>query len=653
MLKNIVHGLLTRDAIQRKARDWHLLSDREMDSIYENRTEILQKRDQKVIQNTEDIFVSYGRDFDNTQLKPKAGSWKGIEANAIWQIDGKFRYIRSLLNKFDGKIVAAGGAVFRACANEFKGDEDIDIFFLDQGFDSIHKYTEFLNEVVSFLVSECLKRSTVMVVVTRNEHVTTVYAYGEIPETATYHDEKYQFIHRVYPNVGSILGGFDIGACMMAYTASGIFATELGAWCFFNRAVIVDTTRRSTSYEHRLTKYSHSCHIIFPGLMVRTVNNYFSSWKTVEQVREEIDNFLEENNIKTDTAGEGDVIFTKADTRKEEVKEKIRSLAAKYGYWMDEVKLYGDGHGKNLSIAEERNIHETMKHIARSNHCYVDLPVFKQSLHDDDYSDGLYRHQRVVAMPYLSVNTGTRYYYKRVTTTPRSMGMPKYHAKMSDYDDSRVFGSHMVMGNVTCLVNGGRYLSGAVSVLVFKRSLNSEDPTTSLIYPKALDCFEAIHEFRDQKEVQEVLAKSFENPQLGNLRKAFDMRRAYYQGERKSAFFRLRTRAMFGSDTVQDDEETFSKIEQNAIMVKERLKGVNWITQNPGRQWTSSINPIMKNPRDWYGEFYTSFRIGCEEVETTMRLMRLRKESPFFSMDKNIFNYIVQLVVWKNSLISK
>ena len=30
----------------------------------------------------------------------------------------------------------------------------------------------------------------------------------------------------------------------------------------------------------------------------------------------------------------------------------------------------------------------------------------------------------------------------------------------------------------------------------------------------------------------------------------------------------------------------------------------NWIQTKPGRQWSSSINPIIENTGEWYGLFY-------------------------------------------------
>jgi hypothetical protein len=84
------------------------------------------------------------------------------------------------------------------------------------------------------------------------------------------------------------------------------------------------------------------------------------------------------------------------------------------------------------------------------------------------------------------------------------------------------------------------------------------------------------------------------------------------------------------------------KMKINANICKERLKGIKWITQNPGRQWTSSINPIIADPREWYGKHYIPVITGIpSEIETIMRLMRLeRAESVWTTINNDIFNLI-------------
>ncbi|MFS8159330.1 MAG: hypothetical protein ACMG6E_03795, partial [Candidatus Roizmanbacteria bacterium] len=87
------------------------------------------------------------------------------------------------------------------------------------------------------------------------------------------------------------------------------------------------------------------------------------------------------------------------------------------------------------------------------------------------------------------------------------------------------------------------------------------------------------------------------------------------------------------------------RMDDNAIIAKDKLRGISWITENPGRQWTASLNPIVKDPRDWYGYRYQSFTTGDPEIETTLNLFRLRP-TYFQIIPKDIFNKILCLILY-------
>jgi hypothetical protein len=74
---------------------------------------------------------------------------------------------------------------------------------------------------------------------------------------------------------------------------------------------------------------------------------------------------------------------------------------------------------------------------------------------------------------------------------------------------------------------------------------------------------------------------------------------------------------------------------------------MQWIDQDPGRQWTSSINPIIKKPEDFYGEYYVPFGLGIPcDIETTMRLARkFRKGSFFAELPTDLFKLILIYVL--------
>jgi hypothetical protein len=90
------------------------------------------------------------------------------------------------------------------------------------------------------------------------------------------------------------------------------------------------------------------------------------------------------------------------------------------------------------------------------------------------------------------------------------------------------------------------------------------------------------------------------------------------------------------------------RIVTNVEIVTENLKEIKWITENPGRQWTSSINPIIADPREWYNDptderfsdNYKPFRIGFPEYEMTLRLLR-KRDSVFRILNRDLVSIVV------------
>jgi hypothetical protein len=75
----------------------------------------------------------------------------------------------------------------------------------------------------------------------------------------------------------------------------------------------------------------------------------------------------------------------------------------------------------------------------------------------------------------------------------------------------------------------------------------------------------------------------------------------------------------------------------------ESMTAVGWITENPGRQWTASFNPIIEDPSEWYGKYHKKVAIGNVQMETTLRL--LRRRPPFNMLPKDVFNMLLVRVL--------
>jgi len=66
---------------------------------------------------------------------------------------------------------------------------------------------------------------------------------------------KIQLIFRLYCTISEILHGFDLGSSAVGYDGDNVYFTSLGKFCHEHSCNIIDTTRRSTTYEYRLAKY--------------------------------------------------------------------------------------------------------------------------------------------------------------------------------------------------------------------------------------------------------------------------------------------------------------------------------------------------------------------------------------------------------------
>ena len=118
-----------------------------------------------------------------------------------------------------------------------------------------------------------------------------------------------------------------------------------------------------------------------------------------------------------------------------------------------------------------------------------------------------------------------------------------------------------------------------------------------------------------------------------------------YNKKKKSKHSKILSSAKLLSFLENISRVLHERMVENARICEENLKGIKFITENPGRQWTSSINPIMENPREFYKEHYVPFTIGLNPgVETTLRCMR-KFGSVWSCLPKDIFNLILRTTV--------
>ncbi|KAL0936521.1 ankyrin repeat protein [Colletotrichum truncatum] len=87
--------------------------------------------------------------------------------------------------------------------------------------------------------------------------VTVVRTKYAITIASQYPTRHIQIVLRVYKSIGEILTGFDIDAAGGAYDGKQVWVTPRALGSFITQINHIDLTRRSPSYENRLSKYSH------------------------------------------------------------------------------------------------------------------------------------------------------------------------------------------------------------------------------------------------------------------------------------------------------------------------------------------------------------------------------------------------------------
>lgn len=89
---------------------------------------------------------------------------------------------------------------------------------------------------------------------------------------------KLQLIFRLYKTKSEILHGFDLGSSAVGFDGKQVLFTTLGKFCYEHSCNIIDTTRRSTTYECRLEKYfDRNFNIVMPKLDITKLRTeYFA-----------------------------------------------------------------------------------------------------------------------------------------------------------------------------------------------------------------------------------------------------------------------------------------------------------------------------------------------------------------------------------------
>ena len=610
-----VRGILTEDWISRKKISWPLvpLDDFWMYGNGNNDYLRMKRNDYPFVRNYE--LVHSAHCLTNNQTVSALVKTNDETVTAIFDT---YPYLIRIFEKYYGKVAVCGGLVLRALIDpiSYLHGSDCDIFF--------YNCTE---EEVEVILLDCIAMITTIAIANDGEVVTVERKLNVVNVVILYKMEthredqirKYQFILRVYQTLDSIIGGFDLGPSMVAFDGKDIYATPLGAWSIMKRALIVDTTRRSTSFEHRIIKYQGmGFGVVFPGLKADQIES---------KVMKGISNEKEELRLR----------FNK-------LRSYMWSLNIGFTYDMEALIGYNGGTG-SLDIGNA-----------------FELKYF-------------YRNAIKLGSVYFDVNNcfvaKRKRYFNGTSEIPRNA-----IDAASDYERN-TFAGCSFWNNDAYLRSGN--LEGVVVPLKFV-ACEYEDPKVRAAFEE--DLYRRINPagFGAYEHVIEEVSKLFNGPEI-HYDKDFITSASNYlgqliqynwtnSGERDTQLrlfadlmpqIREIVRKLKNLEDLTELEkftgelsnillELQQRMNDNLAIVTEKFKKLTCITKNPQRQWTSSNNPIMRDPRDFYGvENYCPFMIGMpSEVETVLRCIRFHYPKSLIGknvMEGNLFKMILVYIV--------
>jgi hypothetical protein len=549
------------------------------------------------------------------------------ERDAVRRLHDTFPAIRTILSKYSNKVAVCGGILTRACTtfktegnNEYicLAKSDCDLFFYgcahnDISADTLEEYRNILEDCVSIIASET--KSNVAVDRTENVVNVTVRDIGGSNVHIQAKHIQYQFILRIYESLDNIIGGFDLGSCMMAYDGQHIYATQIGAWCLAKKAIIVDPTRRSTSFEHRILKYYYmGFNIVLPGLN-----------QDIEFApREGSEDTFHSAIAALKSVGIGFIRFDG---------EHLHSF----------YRINSNIYNLNNRLRIEKIKRKNKK--ADSIHYYL-TPINKWLSYDEKQKP----HTQQRYSDYGSFKASCIVLYTRQKNTQEALTCAIINALKNNRQD-KMF---------VCALLPNEY-SAARKVFA------------DLIDNPQID----IH----QDVLDKVFAPAIENTYRGHpdppgpddddrvLNSRRDCRRfAEFFSEYQQILmnFMAHNKTRVGMRPTLGEYGPYAEFTKRVYpILRQRIadnqeiwckdfKGLRWRTVNPTSQHTSSLNPIIEDPRKFYVNCYRPFHIGISnELERYIWLvLRLHGK-----LHKDISLYILRLVIretmmWYNSQTS-
>ena len=386
-------------------------------------------------------------------------------------------YINRILPEFDYEnILIAGGHIcsFLKHPEVYNIDVDIDLFIY--GIKDKNQANKRVEKIINYF--------------NNNNNTWGVYSINISKNcisllVGNYYGNKMRIdiVLRLYNTKSEILHGFDLGPAAIGWDGKEILFTTLSKFTYEYKTIIVDLSRRSTTFEKRLVKYVERTgfNIIFPDFNMDKINDYKVNNVNNENERER--RIYDMNYIKL-------ILFSGPERYLKDIKVSLNVIGAK-------------NPGLNL------------------------LTFHNNSKNNCDYKPSSGENHNIKCL----LNDDLENLYLKVT----------------QWNGLKI---------------NGKLIRGKFNMETLKK----------------------LDELIDEEHLINYYIKEIQKINL------------ILSGEINSNIIKENIRKL---------KKNIRKInEKSKKSKKSRINLIHWNIENPTTQLTSSINPLIKDPKDWYGKFY-------------------------------------------------
>jgi len=406
---------------------------------------------------------------------------------------------------------------------------------------------------------------------------------------------KIQFIMRLYKSVSEILHGFDLGSSAVGFDGSQVYLTTLSKYSYENMVNIIDTTRRSTTYEKRLSKYFYfGFDIIVPHF---DFDKYINEYELMKETKKDINEYYKIKLEKIDSSDNCEYMTHKT-------------------YPLD------------YNLCE-------MPFLSFKCLEYKKNKLFTRNIYTNDYRYKIYSYHET---DYEQYNIISPYNLFNVNFDCLNMSIySSYECKYSLKIDICYlkYMYKMINYNILDIIDNADYLIYIVSGV--ELDINDKFNFNDIIKNKhTIDLMKEVLD-KIYKDIIVIIMNVSIRGETKNFNNLFNQRLQYVREQTRGELIELvnkklniysdlfsnrfkrynqRNKYCYSKKDIEKIIDNFKLIDKDieSILNKEYnfisykldnyVHQINWIRDNPTTQLTSSINPIIEDKSVWYGDYY-------------------------------------------------